>query len=339
MKIDIIKIPLQPYTRFHFGDFRLDEKVALGHTSGLAHSDLVFSALINAYSEKNADTDNFIQLFLNDKIKLSSLFYYLQNETESIYLLPKPVFLDLYSPRDKQHKKRNRIAFISQKVWQQGLNPGKWITGKGKAGDNYTLIQDGNILLTKQEADAFGLNDKSTVFYEQEHPNSPIRKQNNESIFYETDLHIGKIDNVKIGFYLMYQSEEEEKNKLLQALNILRYSGIGGNRTVMGRTMIDNLDFDTLEFKGDKLTNVSLINPKDENELKKIEYFKTMLRGGTVNVKVVRMVKEGALLNDNITGQIPVIGTDICNNPLYRYGKAFTIPCSIIKTQTNEETC
>ncbi len=336
--VDIFKIPLQPYTRFHFGDFRMDEHIALGNTTEWAHSDLLFSALVNNYHELTGNAESFVEHFINDEIKISSVFYYLEKDDKTIYLLPKPVFLDLDSPRDGQHKKRNRIKFISYEVWKQTLDPSKWIDKGGEEGNDYKLIQEGEILTTKEEAGIFGLNDKSTVFYKEEHPNSPIRKMSpKQSIFYETDLHTGKIEEVEIGLYFMYEANETLKNELKRAVQVMRYAGIGGNRTVIGRTMTKGIKEATLDFDGDSLINVSLINPVDESELNQVKYFKTILRGGVVHYDVVRMIKEGALLENDIKGQLVVIGTDAMDNEALRYGKAFIIPCNLPKKQNDEQ--
>lgn len=104
----VVRIPLQPCSRFHFGELKLDHDLALTDTSLFAHSDTLFSALVNAYSSFADGAEDFIMRFRPDggSIKISSLFYYLQNNEERVYFLPKPVFLDIESPKtvDGNHK-------------------------------------------------------------------------------------------------------------------------------------------------------------------------------------------------------------------------------------------
>lgn len=346
----IIKIPLQPYSRFHFGEFNTDNNVALNSTSLYAHSDTLFSALINSYSDKNNGAEDFINHFKENNINVSSQFYYIKNITSNstIYLLPKPVFLDVFTKRDGNHKNRNRIQFVSNGVWQNGFDPSSWLTEDGSINSNeYALIQEGEILLTKTEFDNFSFTENTTIFKISDSPKSPIRAHENASIFYQADLEISKIELVEIGLCFFYKAEKEYETTLKIATNILSKTGLGGEKSNMGRSMsipvfedIKNIFPSSKENFETGYSNISLLNPKDENELKNIKYSKTILRGGTgfngadSDYKVIRMIKEGALIDNNTTkGRLVEIGRDYLDREVWRNGKALLIPILYKKTE------
>ncbi len=339
-----VRIPLQPHSHFHFGEFKIDSNVALSSTSVFAHSDTLFSALVNSYFHGVGEANDFVGLFSKSKICISSLYYYLKKDDTVVYLLPKPVFLDLYSPRDGEHKLRNQIKFVSAGVWQKGFTTKDWTD----ATKDYCFIQNHDILLTSKERDELGLNAKDHVFSVVDIPKSPIRKADpNQSIYYQTDVEVGKIKDVEIGFYFLYNADSDAELELKRAVNVLVYSGIGGEKNNTGRVMqepkYDNFDLNLVQNKKDTpgFTNISLLNPADAAELKKVIYSQTKLRGGRKSGKddgeyeVVRMINEGALLNDkDIRGRLVAIGTDIDNNKVYRNGLAFVLP--LIYYKSNE---
>lgn len=345
-KMKIAKIPLQAFSRFHFGNFNTDNDVALNSTSVFAHSDTLFSALVNSYSDKFEGAEDFIDCFKSNQLQISSQFYYIEkgNTPETIYLLPKPVFLDVFTKRDGNHKNRNRIQFVSLEVWQEGFNTSEWFIKDNKNTtvlnkDKYALVQDGEILLTKKEFNKFTFSEESTIFKTADSPKGPIRAHDKDSIFYQADVEIAKIKDITIGMYFLYNTAEPEAEKKLQiATNILSQTGIGGEKSNMGRTMKLPVfkDFDSFKTSNEGfengLVNLSLLNPKDKNELQVITYSKTTLRGGTSytgaknTYKVIRMIQEGALINSNIEGRLVNIGNDYLEREVWRNGKAFLIP-------------
>lgn len=342
----IAKIPLQPFSRFHFGEFKIDINVALSSTSTFAHSDTLFSALINSYSKKYNDTESFIKSFEDNKLKISSLFYYIENEKTCIYLFPKPVFLDLYSIRDGQHKKRNRILFVSQGVWNNGFDTSQWVDSEGNAKDGFLLLQEGEVLITIDEAKSLGLKAETFIFKIVDNPKNPIRKAHkDDAIFYQSDVEIAKIKDVTTGIYFLYCAEYDAELKLKTSTNIMAYSGIGGEKGNTGRTMLSPVFGESIDFipklngLESGFINLSLINPTNEKELKEIEFFKTILRGGSgfdsVGYhKIVRMIKEGALIKeDSICGQlVDITGENIkYEHKILRNGKALLVPINYKK--------
>jgi CRISPR type III-A-associated RAMP protein Csm4 len=183
----IARIPLQPFSRFHFGEFKFDVNLGLSATSAFAHSDTLFSALINSYAYIN-DAGTLVEAFEGDQINISSLFYYLKNGDKLIFFLPKPVFLETDSKFDGYHKLRNKIKFVSHSVWQQGFNQEQWANQ-----DEYKIIQN-EFLISKDEYDDFikGIEVPELKIYKTvQNPKSPIRKNApDDSIFYQTDVEI-----------------------------------------------------------------------------------------------------------------------------------------------------
>lgn len=327
----IVRIPLQPNSRFHFGEFKFDVNLGLSTTSSFAHSDTLFSALVNSYANID-DAGIFVSAFNDGLINVSSLFYYLKNGDKFICFLPKPVFLEMDSKSDGNHKLRNKIKFVSLAVWQNGFNQEKWADRS-----EFMIIQN-EFVLTKAEFDVFiggtGLTEIN-IYKTIQSPKSPIRKNStNDSIYYQTDIEISSNDktDIEIGFYFFYVAEDDYELMLKDATNILSKSGIGGEKNNMSRMMGDP-QFEELDLgiDSEKRTNISLVSPKDLNDFQKVTRYKTFIRGGRAlnhggKYKTIRLITEGALVNGDLEGQLVEIGTDDSNNRAFRNGKAFLIP-------------
>lgn len=327
----IARIPLKEFSRFHFGEFKMDENLALSTSTFFAHSDTLFSALVTGYSRFTGDADDFVMRFENEEIKISSLFYYLKSKDEYIYFLPKPDFLAIYSPKseDGLHKKRNRIKFVSRQVWENGFDAELWFD-KNK----YRIIQE-EFVVTEDEFDLLGLDDKTIIAKQVMRPKSPMRVPEDMKIHYQTDVEIGNNNNLEIGWYFAYEAENNAEIELFIATNIMAYTGIGGEIYNTGRTIKSKPEFDNLtnfDFEdSEKWINISLINPVDDAEFSKIKYYSTMLRGGrkvpSGNAKVVKMVKEGALIDaEDVRGRLVDLGIDINEKIILRNGISLLIP-------------
>lgn len=332
----IARIPLQAGSRFHFGEFRIDVNVGLTSTSAYAHSDTLFSALINCAASLGF-ADDLVKAFDMLNINISSLFYYLKRQETVIYFLPKPVFIETDNKIDGNHKKRNKIKFVSFGAWVDGLKQSEWLKS-----DKYVIIQDEFVLLKTEYNCLFIDADETKVrVYEiTQSPKSPIRKIKDESIYYQTDIIISDNGtNVETGFYFFYETENEETEYWFRnATNVLSKTGIGGEHNNMGQKMDDPI-FSEVNFgkiNNSNFTNISLIGPSNVEEYNNIELYKTIIRGGRQlasgsRYKVVRFIQEGAKLKfgSTITGQLIAIGKDDENNTAYRNGKAFLIPVNL----------
>ncbi|MFZ1515168.1 MAG: hypothetical protein WAT21_07190 [Saprospiraceae bacterium] len=316
---------------------KLDHNLALTDTSLFAHSDTVFSALVNAFSSYADGAEDFIQRFgpHDGSIKISSLFYYLQNNEERVYFLPKPVFLDIESPKtvDGNHKKRNLIKFVSLGTWLNGFEPEKWFDEKNAS---YHTLQS-TFVMTNKEHENLGSPALDHIAKTVLSPKSPKRGLEDQAIYYQADVEIGSSDELTIGIYFMYEAEGQAETELKIATNIMAYTGIGGEIKNTGRTVRSQPEFDILDFgpmfTESKFVCVSLLNPSDATEFSKVIYYSTSLRGGRLlgtgkeGAKVVRMIEEGALLFSNaLKGRMVDLGLDEHDRTIYRLGIPFLIP-------------
>jgi CRISPR type III-A-associated RAMP protein Csm4 len=307
----------------------MDDNLALATTSFFAHSDTLFSALVNGYSMYNGGADSFVEKFKNRELKISSLFYYLSNGSNYIYFLPKPDFLAIHSPktRDNLHKKRNRIKFVSIEVWKNGFEAEYWFDK-----DKYRIIQD-EFVVTRAEYDLFAMSDKTNISKSVMRPKSPKRVPRGMDIHYQADLEIGNNSEFDIGWFFIYEVDEEVEKELKIATNVMAYTGIGGEKHNTGRSIKSKPEFDVIDdFEtSDFWINVSLLNPINEDEFKEVKYYSTILRGGRKipggNAKVVKMIKEGALIIDEkVNGKLVDIGVDINEKTIFRNGISLLIP-------------
>lgn len=326
----IARIPLRPYSRFHFGEFRFDVNLGLSTTSIFAHSDTLFSALVNCYAGIN-NADNLIRAFENQQINISSLFYYIKNKDKTVFFLPKPIFLETDSKSDGYHKLRNKIKFVSLSVWEKGFDQKNWSDDS-----TYKIIQQEFVLL-KKEYDLIkgAMGSEINICQSVQSPKSPIRKNSpDDSIFYQADIEIANNKNtlLEIGFYFYYEAKNNYEKMLKDAVNIMSKSGIGGEKNHMGQTMCDPV-FEKLDIniQSDRFTNVSIVSPKDLEDFRQLSLYKSFIRGGrnlthSTPYKAVRLIKEGALTTRSLRGQLIEIGKDDHGNTAFRNGNAFLIP-------------
>lgn len=327
----IARIPLNVGSRFHFGEFRIDTNVGHSSTSVIAHSDTLFSAIINCAAVLG-NADILVNEFKNSETNISSLFYYLKRGDSIVYFLPKPVSLELDN-KDGNHKKRNKIKFVSLGVWKSGFNQEEWFNPSNV---DYKIIQDEFVLLMDEyKSIQSDVAQKISIYEITQCPKSPIRKTDEESIYYQTDIVIS--DNgsdIETGFYFFYELSNNDSELIFKnAVNVLSKTGIGGERNNMGQKMGDpvfseiNLD----DMGSDNYVSISLLSPASLYEYNNVDSYKTILRGGRrltsgSTYQVVRMMLEGALCKSKINGKLIEIGKDDENNIAYRNGKAFLIP-------------
>lgn len=331
MAMKIARIPLQPYSRFHFGEFKHDVNLGLSTTSLFAHSDTLFSALVNSYASIG-DAAKLVESFKKDQINISSLFYYLKNADTTVFFLPKPIFLETDTKFDEYYKLRNKIKFVSLSVWEKGFDQMNWPDPT-----KYKIIQN-EFLLSNDEYNHLNTNSdipEINIFKIVQSPKSPIRKNTpKDSIYYQADIEIANevIESLEIGFYFLYKAEDEFETMLKDAVNILSKSGIGGEKNNMGQIIMDPV-FEELNMtiESDKFTNISVVSPKNTDDFGQIKLYKCFIRGGrnlshADPYKTIRLIKEGALVTKELKGQLAEIGTDDSGNKALRNGKAFLIP-------------
>ncbi|GJM33933.1 MAG: type III-A CRISPR-associated RAMP protein Csm4 [Saprospiraceae bacterium] len=338
----IARIPLQPHSRFHFGMMKLDHDLALSDSSFFAHSDTLFSGLVNSYSKLSGAGQTLIDYFEREEIKVSSLLYYITDKTEQptyVHFVPKPLFLEASSDKQKdgQHKKRNRIKFVSLGVVEKGFQADHWLEE-----DQFSILQD-TFVITQEEKTALGLSPeevkKISVAQKVFSPKSPQRAHShNASIYYQTDLQIGDQSKVNVGWYCAYEAEGEAETAFKNALNVLAYTGIGGEVYNTGRTIPEKPDFTSLNFtpitSPRAWMNIALLNPQNVEEFQQVSFYQTVFRGGRMGTNdpdgkanVVSMIAEGALVTSNdVSGRLVELGLDEQDRIIYRNGKTLLIP-------------
>ncbi|MBK5261555.1 MAG: type III-A CRISPR-associated RAMP protein Csm4 [Peptostreptococcaceae bacterium] len=348
MRTVIIKA--KPLSRFHFGKSAIDNKTGLADTSDWMSSDALFSALVNNVAKYKANkTNEFIKLFEDTKVRISSLFYCLSNEMKIIYFLPKPVNASTKLPEDSQYlviKKVKKIRFLSQAVLETYGED--WV----KQMDNLTTI--GNAMLLKEELpgninkEIDGLYKKGFATNINSRP-KPLKDEETgetkipQNELFQTDyIQLPLYENWKTHFYFLVEDEKlnEEERKLLNfAIDLVRFEGLGGKRNV-GYGWIDQIDKNqTSPFtwvpgtESLKSITTGLFIPQNLEEFNRLQAYELVQKGGrkidkTTTLKVVNMITEGALLKgtEMPKGKMADISPDENNSTYFRLGICITLP-------------
>lgn len=351
--MNAIILKVKPNSMLRLGSGSKDE------VDMIIHSDTLFSAIVNIHSLVYDNTDEFIRVFDEGKIKISSAFPLLMNqdEKERIYFLPKPE-LNYTSTGDVKTEKK--IKFISLKSYEHLLvriSPDQ--TNKINFSEK-SLFQfiGSSFLVTKEEID---IPQEITSFISEEvTPKTKVHSMSQEDSFYHetniqfTPINIGDEENKKImfpHFYFLYEinTGEKTKNEFLTCIRILADEGIGGERSA-GKGQFEEIILTELtplpNNHSDKSLLLSLCNPKSQEEFAYFDRYEIVIRGGgsvsgepeneeeetaqeysDYRKKQVRMIAEGAVINGKVEGRLvdisPAKGAE---HQVYRNGKCFTIP-------------
>jgi len=318
----------RPNSQFHFGNFAFFGETFLDYASEIPHSDTLFSALVNiydtVYAENKNDTDIFVELFNQRKIKISSGMFCIEHQGKMIYFLPKPIECNL--AKSDNHKKLKKIAYISKGVWETGVSPNRW--------DTDCLIIDSKFVCLKNELAGFESLETVKLFEKDSLPKVKVHSDSQDDSFYhQTNLTIA--DNSEIGiqlhYYFLYETDLDNKmqKRFETTIRVLADTGLGGQRST-GCGLFDSVEFVT-DFKF-RTTNtqkhcaLSLISPSKTNaDLDKAIYFQLIIRGGKNKTNIVRMLAEGAVVKPDICGQIVDISKQKDKSVL-RFGLNFSIP-------------
>lgn len=130
---------------------------------------------------------------------------------------------------------------------------------------------------------------------------------------------------IKPHFYFLAEITEM-KAEFEASLRLMCDEGIGGERA-FGRGQFESVkidDWDGIDLSENKIC-LSLVNPKNEEELKNIQFYDSGIRGGFTGKKKrksVRMITEGSFFKEKITGQmVEVLETN--RYSVYQNGNAF----------------
>lgn len=349
-----ILLKCKPNAQFHFGRITLGEDATnLDDTSDYLHSDTLFSAIINtAAMLDNEKANELVENFENGNLTISSAFYCLEIGEKWIYFLPKPVtcsILELPKSEQEFHKKYKKVAFISQAVWQKGIEPKDWNSECIFIQDRFLIHQDELQEYKTEEIEKLQIFSKISlpkVKVSTQNPNNRLYNQTNISIADNKPLKIDKKEILpNVHFYFLvkeknnnYETKHYKKLKLI--LEILADTGIGGERSV-GCGKLEGIEIKENSFAIEEVNQngfgtLSLTIPKDK-EFETIEYYDLITRGGRATgnkisdtqierLKRIKMLKEGAVLKTEIIGKTESIKPKKNENPFLRNGLCFSLP-------------
>ncbi len=325
MKI-IELIPL-PGSQFHFGEILPQNEVQnMNAVASFPSSDLLFSALVNIWAKIFGDAGNLVALFENDKIQLSSAFFYLKYQTKTIRFLPKPVVAGLF--KTEGHKKLKKIDFVSEDIVKNGILPTVWLNP-----EICTLIE-GKFLCLSTELSTDDAQNIS-IYKELTVPKVKVHTTEKEHTLYsQNNIAFLPLEGGESGyyFYLNETLPEEEKIKFNTVLKLLIDEGLGGERSsgcgLFKEIRIGNVD-SLLTDSSKYYLSLSLSNPATD-EFNYFEYYKLTTRGGRRlqeggRLKLVNMIAEGAIVSNKVSGRIVDI-SPAKNRRYLRYGKTFLFP-------------
>lgn len=340
-----IKLICNPKSRFRLG-FN-----DISHATDYIHSDTLFSAIINAHNllYGQSETNNFIQLFKDRKIIISSAFYLIEilkenNLQKRIFFLPKICGKIQSNQEDEkknyiaQKKRLKKIKFVSLDLFKEMLRNAYKNNDEIKFDIDLKDMPkiDEKFLITEQEDDIFYKDIKPYTLLEA--PKVSLKMNADNELFYEADIKLNSGKNQsfewRTHFYFLYESSlnSSEEKRFLASIKLLADEGIGGKRTT-GAGWFEGIEFlndFNWDLKGNYQTNLSLVSPLNDN-LKNIAAYDSFVRGGSYvyfgknteeQKKNIRLIKEGAIFYNEINGDLIEVGS-INGTKIYQNGINF----------------
>lgn len=337
--------------RFHFGQVGLGENMALSDTAVLAHSDTLFSAIINtaAVFPDTAMLNHLIDAFKEGEVRISSACFCWQvSESDYIWFLPKPAISNkpkkstqaAQSLNDSRRKEFGKVRFLSKGVWESDYTPTDWFD------PDKCLILDGKFVVTQAEA--------QNIPKEQRHARTKLYEVINlpkvrvhaadqqQGFFGQAAVQLGYWGkDCRVHYYLLVKLPEEERLAAFfrTVMQLLIDQGIGGERRV-GCGQLKELDWRTdmnnlaAEPTAPQMS-LALFNPESIAELNECLSYETTIRGGRritvageneVYLDRVRMILEGAVSQKALEGRVVNINPyNETPHLFYRLGRHFSI--------------
>ncbi len=342
--ITSIILECKPTAQYHFGEYSIDD-TRLSHTSVYPFSDTIFSAIVNIYNDHFQNTNQFVKLFHENKIQISSGSYLLKGkrDTSNLYFLHKPIIQNVQGNDRLNFKKQKKISFVSKRIWEEGFNSDDFLSDK-------VVIIDNKFICYKNELSAIGLIEKSNLdslqlssvgITQRNHVSKAVQEG---TLYSLANLQIQDLEqfglSVHFYFLLKHDLPEEWKTKLDLVLSLLPEFGLGGERsTGCGKfwgVSTEEFKLNPLKPSATFMCSASLISPYNLEELNRVNYYSTLIRGGRrlgsdenagYKLQQIRMIKEGALVkNDLPIGHNPSIKPQGSLEEYLRYGKGFLLP-------------
>lgn len=326
-------------SQFHLGETGLDD------SSDLLHSDTLFSALANVYALALSGADTFIDLVKKGKLSFSSGLYAMlkkdSNETPLLFL-PKPTVT--YSKVEDRKRYKN-IKYFSLGVWDEFRDSfdaetfasGLDFSAKSAVGNEF-LCLDGELDPDPEAFRHCSFRGFTTSPKVKVHTTLP-----EDRLYHETTVQFNSfaVDGQEYeGAYCVlfrHDLTDEQYREFLAALRIMADEGIGGQRSSgkgqfreVHEVTIDILD----EESASAYLGLSIVSPADGGEFDALERYVMFVRGGgslgwrgdsEKHRKQARFVKEGALLKENIAGQLVDVSPE-ADRSILRNGRNFAIP-------------
>lgn len=324
---------LKPKATFHLGV----AGVGIEATESIIHSDTLFSAIVSAWCHLGEVDDNgkipilepFIQPDGNTPFYLSSAFPY----AGDMLLLPCP---RIKLVEDKNTKK---IEFISVEALQEVI--------QGRL-DEKAVIQGGQIMITCAEYKrlacdfAWKSNKEERLWKSGRKTRTP--RVTIDRITSQTQIYFcGRVSfEQNCGLYFWVDVRDEKyKNHLDSAIDFLSDEGLGGERSIghgqftFHCEMAELPTFSNPNPSQTKYLTLALYHPTEDevcrDEILDGAAYKLMERGGWIyspdgrskRRKRIKMLREGALFNKPIVGDIVSVEPSDFPHPVYRYGLAF----------------
>lgn len=334
----------KPFAQYHFGEYSMDD-TRLNHTSIFPHVDTIYSAIVNIYSKRYSDTDDFVTALELYDFQISSGFYCIKGNNGTIFFLPKPQVLTVLSNDSEDFKKQKKIAFVSKNIWEKGVNPNLFLTEETiLLGDRFVctakeIKEIKKVKLKSKFHTEISLSSTGSLTKNRVHTD----KQEN-TLYTQSNLQIQDLEqfglSVHFYFLLKHDLPEEWKTKLDLVLSLLPEFGLGGERsTGCGKfwgVSTEEFKINPLKPSATFMCSASLISPNNLEELNRVNYYSTLIRGGRrlgsdenagYKLQQIRMIKEGALVkNDLPIGHNPSIKPQGSQEEYLRYGKGFLLP-------------
>lgn len=321
---------LKPRGSFHLGV----AGVGIESTELIIHSDTLFAAIVSAWRHLGkVDTNGNIPLlepFIRPNgdmpFYLSSAFPYAGN----ILLLPRPRI------KLSEDKATKNIEFLSVEAFREIIQ-GK--TDKKKGHESLEVIQGGKIMITEAERKKLASDFVWKSGREERPPRVTIDRITSQTQIY----FCGRVSfEENCGLYFWVDVRDNEyKDHFDRALDFLSDEGLGGERSIgHGQFTFhcDEAELPTLSNPNPgqtKYLTLSLYHPTEDEVCRDSVLagaaYELMERGGWIyspdgksqRRKRIKMLKEGALFNKPIAGDIVPVQPSNFPHPVYRYGLAF----------------
>ena len=316
----------------------------------MAHSDTLFSCIINAYAELHSGNPNAVDKLLapfhegNPPFRISSAFPFQQSENAVRYYVPRPLIdpLEFYNPRRGQNARKSygklvrNLPFVSLERFK-----GYWL-GEGT-----------QARITKKDLEA--ANQEVSDLYEQTiRPQHTRDRLTDATEIYHTGLVYFASNS---GLYFLIEINDTSIlswEDFRAVLDLAGSNGLGGRRShgngafEVKDDKIEELDqtWENLFNQQNGFVNLSLYWPETSGCLDPLAYQLVSRRGWCYSSvtptqmkrKAVTMFGEGSVFRNEPKGTLANVTPDkgFTAHSLYRYGISISLPIKLENENTEE---